>query len=227
MLTAEEIPLSQAMSLIVGGLLLAIGVYLLQKYMRQEKKMHETLLFSFAMFSVTFRWAFTFLWYTVTDPFLNQLVNMGITLSMLFGVFLLTTFFFHVFFYSENPRIFKLILAISLSCAIMLAFMFAFVFTQQPITGGIDFRYEYTEDALIILFLYLFPVMITAYVLFLGVSMWKFKGRIRTKSLMMGFGLLIWLFAEIAGSELLGIFAYIIYAGSLAIVLAGFLIKKD
>lgn len=211
--------------IVVSSICFSIAIALTVQFVRKKDKAKEVLYLITSMICVGIEFFFLMLWYGLPNPTWNQVVNKIATILMTCTVFFLTTFFFSIYF-AEKKKVFHCVLAVTLTYVIVICALLAFDILQQAPIGA-DVRYEYQEDTMIILFLYFFPTLIVNYVLFMWISLKKYVGRLRTKSLLMGTGLLVWLFAEIVGADMIGWLAYVIYAVALLTILVGFLLKKE
>ncbi|NHI93849.1 MAG: hypothetical protein EAX96_15280 [Candidatus Lokiarchaeota archaeon] len=209
--------------LVISILCFLIAAYLLIKYINQDPRTHDTLYFISAMFVFGIRFILQVLWYSISDPILNQLINASVTILIVVAAFLITTFFFSIYF-KENPKRFQIILAITIVLVIIICIIVAISPQSLMITTAGEYRYEYGDIIIIIALVYLIPATFINFGLFLYISIKKYEGRLRLKSILMAIGLIIWVIAELLGPW--SIF-YMMDMAALFIILIGFILKKE
>ena len=87
-----------------------------------------------------------------------------------------------------------------------------------------EYRYDFGEVVVLISLIYSLPATAINFVLFLYISIKKYEGRLRLKSVLMAIGLLIWVLAELLGPFTV---FYIMDMGALFVILIGFVLKKE
>ncbi|MHA1784759.1 MAG: hypothetical protein ACTSX4_00425 [Candidatus Helarchaeota archaeon] len=218
---------SIATLIVISILCFVIAGFLIIRYIRQDQRTHDTLFFISAMVIFGLKYVFQCLWYVLPDPAVNQLVNTFVTMFIIIAAFLLTTFFFSIYF-KESKKKFQIILVVTAIIASIICVLLVLnVFPQTLLQGtGVasEYRFDYGDEVIIISFLYLIPVTFINFGLFLLISIRKYEGRLRLKSVLMAVGLLTWVIAEILGPY--SIF-YILSIISLFIILIGFVLKKE
>ena len=226
-----QFQLSIATLIIISILCFIIAVFLIIKYIRQDPRTHDTLYFISAMVVFGVRFILQVLWYTFNIPLVNQTINLFVTILIIVGTFLLTTFFFSIYF-KENPQRFHIILGVTIAIAATICILLALGIFQQalyadPITGlpavG-EYRYDFGLDLVLISFAYLLPATGINFGLFLYISYKKYEGKLRLKSVLMAVGLIIWMIAELLGPYTV---YYIMDMGALVVILIGFVLKKE
>ena len=218
-----EFNLSIGTLIVISILCLIIAAYLIIKYIRQDPRTHDTLYFISAMIIFGVRFILQVLWYIMSDPFVNQTINLFVTILIIVGAFLLTTFFFSIYF-KETPQRFYIILGITIVIVIILCVIVAISPQSILTTAPGEYRYDFGDIVILISFIYLIPATVANFVLFLYISIKKYEDRLRLKSVLMAVGLIIWTFAELLGPFTV---FYIMDMGALIVILIGFILKKE
>jgi len=152
-------------------------------------------------------------------------------MCIVIGAFLITTFFFSIYF-KENPDRFKIILGVTIAIAATICVLLALtIFPQSlyidPVTlvpAAGEYRFEYGLEIVLILAFYLVPATSINFGLFLYISIKKYDGKLRLKSVLMAIGLILWVIAEMLGPFTIW---YIMNSSALVIIVIGFLLKKE
>ncbi len=230
MAVPREFDFSITTLIVISILCFIIAGYLIVKYLKQEPRTPDTLYFISAMIVFGVRFIFQTLWYIIPDPVLNKIVNAITVICIIIAAFLITTFFFSIYF-KETPQRFKIVLGLTTAsvivfCALLIIFIDSQVIYQEEIMAPIlgEYRYDYGELIVLISFVYLVPASFINFGLFLYISLKKYDGRLRLKSVLMASGLIAWVIAELLGPYT---WFYIMNVGALFVILVGFLLPKE